>query len=130
MSRKVDVLNSDRERRDAAKTMLAVAGEKSNEENEISGGTKDKTNISMPSPSMAVSFHDQVSELFMPSTTLLHIKLNNLKYVPLAEVYRKKQMAAYFDILLFTSSKLFCLNFETVGCSPKLMCNIIFQVVN
>jgi hypothetical protein len=78
VGRKLDVLNNDRERRDAAKTMLAVAGEKSSEENEISSGTKDKTNISMPSPSVAVSFHDQVSELFMPSTISLPIKLNNL----------------------------------------------------
>lgn len=65
VSRKLDVLNSDRERHDAAKTMLAVAGEKSSEENEISSGTKDKVNVSMPS-SVAVTFHDQVSDLFMP----------------------------------------------------------------
>lgn len=77
MSRKLDALNNDRERRDAAKTMLAVAGEKSSEENEISIGTKDNTNISMSSPSVAVSFHDQVSELFMPSTISLPVKLNN-----------------------------------------------------
>jgi hypothetical protein len=65
VSRKVDVLNNDRERRDAAKTMLAVAGEKSSQENDISSGIKDKINISMSSPSLAVTFHDQVSVLFI-----------------------------------------------------------------
>lgn len=59
---KPDMLNSDRERRDAAKTMLAVAGEKSSDENEMSGGTKDKINISMPPSSVAITFHDQVSD--------------------------------------------------------------------
>ena len=58
---KPDILNSDRERRDAAKTMLAVAGEKSSDENEMSIGSKDKINISMPSSSVAITFHDQVS---------------------------------------------------------------------
>jgi hypothetical protein len=61
VNRKLDILNSDRERRDAAKTMLAVAGERSSDENEISGNTKDKINVSMPSSSVAIAFHDQVS---------------------------------------------------------------------
>jgi hypothetical protein len=60
--RKPDILSSDRERRDAAKTMLAVAGEKSGDENEMSISTKDKINISMPSSSVAITFHDQVSD--------------------------------------------------------------------
>jgi hypothetical protein len=60
--RKPDILNSDRERRDAAKTMLAVAGEKSSDENEMSGSTKDKINISLPPSSLAITFHDQVSD--------------------------------------------------------------------
>ena len=62
MCHKADVLSSDRERRDAAKTMLAVAGEKSSDENEMSIGSKDKINISMPSSSLAITFHDQVSD--------------------------------------------------------------------
>jgi hypothetical protein len=68
VSRKLDVLNNDRERHDAAKTMLAVAGEKSSEENEISSGTKDKVNVSMAPSSVTVTFHDQVSDIFMPFT--------------------------------------------------------------
>lgn len=72
VSRKLDILNNDRERCDAAKTMLAVAGEKSSEENEISSSSRDN-HISMPSPSVAISFHEQVSELFMPSTISLPI---------------------------------------------------------
>jgi hypothetical protein len=75
VSRKLDVLNNDRERHDAAKTMLAVAGEKSSEENEISNGTKDKVNISMPPSSVAVTFHDQVSDLFMPFAVSLSVKI-------------------------------------------------------
>ena len=60
------MLNNDRERRDAAKTMLAVAGEKASEENDISsGGSKEKLTISMPSPSIGVTFHDPVSFFFL-----------------------------------------------------------------
>lgn len=75
MSRKLDILNNDRERHDAAKTMLAVAGEKSSEENEISSGTKDKSNISMPPSSVAVTFHDQVNDLFMSFIVCLSVKI-------------------------------------------------------
>jgi hypothetical protein len=75
VSRKLDVFNNDRERHDAAKTMLAVAGEKSSEENEISGGTKDKVNISMPPSSVAVTVHDQVSDLFMLFTVSLSVNI-------------------------------------------------------
>ncbi|XP_069697817.1 putative transcription factor capicua isoform X2 [Periplaneta americana] len=39
-----------------------VAGEKASEENEIPSGNKDKINISLPSPSLAVNFHDQNME--------------------------------------------------------------------
>ena len=63
-SHKAEMLNNDRERRDAAKTMLAVAGEKANgEENDISNVSKEKLTISMPSPSIGVTFHDSVSVL-------------------------------------------------------------------
>jgi hypothetical protein len=55
--------------------MLAVAGEKSSEENEISSVTKDKVNISMPPSSVAVTFHDQVSDLFMPFAVSLSVKI-------------------------------------------------------
>ncbi|PSN51999.1 hypothetical protein C0J52_06119 [Blattella germanica] len=56
-SHNVEVLN-DREKRDAAKTMLTVAGEKGTEENDISEGGKEKLTISMATSSLGITFHD------------------------------------------------------------------------